>query len=334
MKTLIRMAAAVLLFAPLAFGAVTPQEAAHLGEDLTPLGGEKAANADGSIPAWTGGIRSAAEAGFQLQVRRPHRDPYANDRPLFTSAGEPRAVRREADRGHKALFRPIRLQVIVYPTHRGAAVPDRVAETTKHKRTTANLVPSGSVAPDSRAPFPDRRWAWRCTGITCCATAASPLELCRLGRWRPPRRQLHGDQPREEFYFPYYVTGMTEAGQNVLVYFMQETTAPARLAGGAAGAGDARSDQGRAPRWILPGSGACGAPQVAFDSREPIRTTSAPTVSSTCTTPESAMTGSWWAKGSPRPYNACSCGASSSTRTSCTRTTSTRTTCPERTACG
>ena len=64
MKTVIRIAAAAMLAAAPAWGAVSPQEAAHLGEDLTPLGGEKAGNADGTIPAWTGGIRSAAEAGF------------------------------------------------------------------------------------------------------------------------------------------------------------------------------------------------------------------------------------------------------------------------------
>ena len=42
---------------------VSADEAAKLGASLTPLGGEKAANADGSIPEWTGGITSAP-AGF------------------------------------------------------------------------------------------------------------------------------------------------------------------------------------------------------------------------------------------------------------------------------
>ncbi|HVH82715.1 MAG TPA: hypothetical protein VM713_00215 [Steroidobacteraceae bacterium] len=64
MKMLIRSAVAGMLLASVAFGAVSPQEAARLGQDLTPLGGEKAGNADGTIPAWTGGIKSAADAGF------------------------------------------------------------------------------------------------------------------------------------------------------------------------------------------------------------------------------------------------------------------------------
>ena len=34
---------------------------ARLGADLTPLGGERAGNADGTIPEWTGGIVAPPE---------------------------------------------------------------------------------------------------------------------------------------------------------------------------------------------------------------------------------------------------------------------------------
>ncbi|HXI68703.1 MAG TPA: hypothetical protein VNH41_12245, partial [Steroidobacteraceae bacterium] len=78
MKMPIRSAAALMLLASAAFGAVSPQEAARLGQDLTPLGGEKAANADGSIPAWSGGLKSAADAGFPNYKNGEHySDPYA-----------------------------------------------------------------------------------------------------------------------------------------------------------------------------------------------------------------------------------------------------------------
>ena len=46
------IAAATLLSPLAAEAAVSAQEAAHLGADLTPLGGEKAGNAAGTIPAW------------------------------------------------------------------------------------------------------------------------------------------------------------------------------------------------------------------------------------------------------------------------------------------
>src|SRR5258707_1224634 len=38
---------------------VDAAEAGKLGKDLTPIGAEKAANKDGSIPAWTGGTPKA-----------------------------------------------------------------------------------------------------------------------------------------------------------------------------------------------------------------------------------------------------------------------------------
>ena len=237
MNTLIRIAAAGLLFAPVAWGAVSPQEAAHLGQDLTPLGGEKAANADGSIPAWTGGIKSAAEAGFPAYKSGEHHpDPYAADKPLFTiTPANSAQYAAKLTEGHKALFKAYAdYKMIVYPTHRSAAAPDAVYEATKRIATTASLVPDGNgiTGGVGGTPFPIPK---------------SGLEVYwnHLTRYRSiaAARQV-GQVPveaggnytmvnlKEEFFFPYYVPGMTEAGlDNIIVYFMQETTAPARLAG-------------------------------------------------------------------------------------------------------
>jgi hypothetical protein len=237
MNTLIRIAAAGLLFAPAAWGAVSPQEAAHLGQDLTPLGGEKAANADGSIPAWTGGIKSAAEAGFPAYKSGEHHpDPYAADKPLFTiTPANAAQYAAKLTEGHKALFTTYAdYKMIVYPTHRSAAAPESVYEATKRIATSATLVPDGNgiTGGVGGTPFPIPK---------------SGLEVYwnHLTRYRSiaAARQV-GQVPvepggnytmvnlKEEFFFPYYVPGMTEAGlDNIIVYFMQETTAPARLAG-------------------------------------------------------------------------------------------------------
>ncbi|HIQ53264.1 MAG TPA: DUF1329 domain-containing protein, partial [Pseudomonas pachastrellae] len=48
------------LLAPSAFAAVSEQEAAKLGDSLTPIGAETAGNAAGTIPAWTGGLATDA----------------------------------------------------------------------------------------------------------------------------------------------------------------------------------------------------------------------------------------------------------------------------------
>src|SRR5580700_12347489 len=142
MRTLLRIAAAGVLLAPLSWGAVTPQEAAQLGEQLTPLGGEKAGNADGSIPAWSGGITSAAAAGFPSY--RPgdhHPDPYAADTPLFTiTAANRQQYAAKLTEGHKALLETYPdYKMEVYPAHRSAAVPERIAQATQRIATTAEL---------------------------------------------------------------------------------------------------------------------------------------------------------------------------------------------------
>ena len=140
MKTLLRSAAAGMLFVAVAFGAVSPQEAARLGQDLTPLGGEKAGNADGSIPAWTGGLKSAADAGFPNHRPGDHYgDTFASDKPLFTiTAANLSQYAAKLSEGHKALFKTYPdYKMIVYPTHRSGASPERVYEATKRNATTA-----------------------------------------------------------------------------------------------------------------------------------------------------------------------------------------------------
>lgn len=53
------VAAVFLGFSGQALSKVTPAEAQRLGQDLTPVGAERGANASGSIPEWTGGARPA-----------------------------------------------------------------------------------------------------------------------------------------------------------------------------------------------------------------------------------------------------------------------------------
>ena len=49
---------AASLSANLAMAKVSPEEAAKLGgKELTPIGAERAGNAAGTIPEWTGGIK-------------------------------------------------------------------------------------------------------------------------------------------------------------------------------------------------------------------------------------------------------------------------------------
>ena len=62
-------------------GALSTDQIARLGDDLTPLGAEMAGNAEGTIPAWTGGITDPP-AGYTPGEHHP--DPYIEDSILFT----------------------------------------------------------------------------------------------------------------------------------------------------------------------------------------------------------------------------------------------------------
>ena len=230
-------ALALCALAGAAQAAVTAQEAARLGADLTPLGGEKAANAAGTIPAWTGGIKSAAEAGFAGHKSGQHyQDPFANEKPLFTiTVQNAQQYAQFLTDGHKALLKAYpTFKMNVYPSHRTAAVPQRIYDATKRIATTANLAQGGN-------------------GVTG-AVEGIPFPIPKQGvevfwnhvlRYRADSAQRHIGQAaltasgsytpvkfRDEFLFAYAQAGATEQGlDNVIIYFIQETLAPPRLAG-------------------------------------------------------------------------------------------------------
>ena len=74
MKSTRRFALSVLVAASAiatAQAAVTADEAKALGNNLTPVGAEKAGNAAGTIPAWTGGL-TTPPAGFKAGEEDGH----------------------------------------------------------------------------------------------------------------------------------------------------------------------------------------------------------------------------------------------------------------------
>ena len=142
-----------------AWSAVDAAEAARLGAELTPLGAGKAGNAAGTIPAWDGGLDSAAKAGFaNFKPGSHHPDPYANDKPLYTitraNMGQYANVLTE---GHKKLLQTYpTFKMNVYPTRRSAASTQRIYDATRRIATTAQLAPGGNgvVNAGEGIPFP------------------------------------------------------------------------------------------------------------------------------------------------------------------------------------
>jgi hypothetical protein len=136
------LAAMVLLLAPVADAAVSDQQAALLGSSLTPVGAERAGNADGTIPAWTGGYTTQVR-GYQSGAPRP--DPFVGEEPLFSITA--RNYRDYADKlpeGAKHLFEEYSdYRMDVYPTHRSAAAPDWVYANILRNATHARAAPEG-----------------------------------------------------------------------------------------------------------------------------------------------------------------------------------------------
>lgn len=137
-----------------AHAAVTPEEAAKLKTELTPLGAERAGNKDGSIPAWTGGYTTPIP-GDKPGGKRG--DPFKAEKPLYSVNASNMA--QHADKlteGVKALLRkyPQTYRIDVYPTHRTAAAPQWVYDNTFKNATRAKLeggIPSGAYG---GIPFP------------------------------------------------------------------------------------------------------------------------------------------------------------------------------------
>ncbi len=230
------LGAVVLLLgaATMGWAQTSPQEIARLGNDLTPLGGEKAGNADGSIPAWDGGI-TTPPAGYKPGMRHP--DPYAADKVLVTITAKNMAeYSAKLTEGHKAMLKAYpTFKMQVYPAHRSASAPQWIYDATKKSAATAKLAEGGNGVESTvnGIPFP----------IPESGVEVIWNHLLRF-RGEKSRRLFVQAAPtrgggytlvefEEDFLALYSLKGMTaEKLNNRILLFRQKVLAPARLAGG------------------------------------------------------------------------------------------------------
>lgn len=135
-------------------GAQGQDLAARLSGDLTPVGAVRAGNADGSIPAWTGGLPKTPP----IEWKTGYADPFAADRTLYVITAANAAQYKDVlSAGHMALLRrdARTFRMEVYPTRRSAAYPDEVLAEVKNQaglaRTDGFHV---SVPGKTTVPFP------------------------------------------------------------------------------------------------------------------------------------------------------------------------------------
>lgn len=122
--------------------AVSPEEAAMLKTTLTPMGAEKAGNADGTIPAWEGGY-TTVPPGFKAGDKRP--DPFADEKPLFSINAQnmDQYADKLTDGVKELLKKDPSFRLDVYPTHRTAAAPQFVYDNTFINATRAKATNNG-----------------------------------------------------------------------------------------------------------------------------------------------------------------------------------------------
>ena len=269
----LRLLTTGLLFSVSTLRTASAADAARLGKDLTPLGGEMSGNADGSIPAWTGGI-TTPPAGYKPGDHHP--DPFAADRPLYTiTPGNADQYAAKLAAGTVALLRAYPdYKLIVYPTHRSASNPQRVYDATRANATSANLVSNGNGISGAivGAPFPipqsglEVLWNF----LTRYRGVAATRHIGQAAVERGGGYQLV--QFEDEFLFNYTrpdITAKELDESNTLIFFKQAVVAPARLAGTILLAQETM-DQVREPRraWVYNAGRrrVTRAPNVAYDN--------------------------------------------------------------------
>ena len=141
MKTLVHLAVAgvVALYGATALAAVSADEAKQLGTTLTAFGAQKAASADGAIPAYTGGLTQPPAGYVADSGKWP--DPFKDEKPLYSiTAANMAQYADQLTPGVQALLKRFPdYRVDVYPTHRTMHYPQWVLDNTLNNATNAKL---------------------------------------------------------------------------------------------------------------------------------------------------------------------------------------------------
>lgn len=140
-----------------ASAAVSAAQADLLKTTLTPIGAERAGNADGSIPAWTGGMTTVPPGWSADKLIMT--DPFADEKPVFTvNAANMSQYAPLLSDGVTSSIRTHGFRLDVYPTHRTAAAPqavyDRIYQNALNGQPNGNGARFGFQNAYGGVPFP------------------------------------------------------------------------------------------------------------------------------------------------------------------------------------
>ncbi len=270
---------AAAMFANASFAKVDASEAAKLGVSgtpLTPLGAERVGNAEGTIPAWTGGI-TQPPSGYKAGMHHP--DPFPGDKPTMTiTAANHKEHAAKLTAGQIAMFEKYPdWKMVVYPTRRTSSSPARIYEMTIKNATTGELVGGGNGVTNvaEGIPFPILSKDPAMAGAEAIWNHKLKYKGVSLQRWANQAPVTAGGQYvmvriKEELLGLYYKQGATLSDiNNILVYFYQEVVSPPRLAGQVLLVHESlNSETGPRQAWVYnPGQRRVRrAPNIAYDN--------------------------------------------------------------------
>ncbi|WP_347910759.1 DUF1329 domain-containing protein [Pseudomonas grandcourensis] len=269
-------ASLAMVFAAQAQAAVSPQEAAKLGTSLTQAGAEKAGNADGSIPAYNGGLTTPPASFKAGDSMRP--DPFASEKPVLVIDG------KNVDQ-YKGLLTATTVElakrfptfrVDVFPTHRTVSLPQAILDNGVKNASGAKSLEGGlaidNVLPGIPFPIPqsgnEAMWNFllRYQGVSI----SSKYDSWNVDSAGVPSLATTG---QANISYPIY-ENLSQPISSADVYYQMKLayTGPARRAGEAIMLKDAANplQQPRRAWQYLPGQRRVKlAPSLAYDTPNP-----------------------------------------------------------------
>ena len=232
---LLASAIVMTLGASAALAKVPADQAARLGKDLTPLGAETAGTGD--VPAYTGGLR-APPSGVSFDPKKQHPpNPWPGDKPkvTITAANAGQFADKLLD-GHKAMLKAFpTYKMNIYESRRSCAVPQFVEAATKNNALVTELTKDGEGLTGGivGTPFPittnamEMIWNHRLRFL--------PNKLYRFYATAPVQANgsytiiKYQDEALINWTDP--TKKKAEDLNNIQLMYLQNTVAPARLAG-------------------------------------------------------------------------------------------------------
>jgi len=233
-QKIILTAAAATLWAGVAGAQIPAENIKELGGKLTEFGAEKAGNADGSIPAYTGGIKTIPAEFKPGSGRYP--DPFKGEKALYTiDAKNMTQYAQWLSPASKALLeRYPTYKMNIYPTHRTMGYPDWVLKNSVKNASTAKLVAGGDGVQGAYGgiPFPVPKDGYQALWNNYLRYQGPRVELTFESEMvdRTGRKTIINAQ-KANFMFPYYDPKSSKLGDTNYMTIMSDVLGPAGQAG-------------------------------------------------------------------------------------------------------